>query len=100
MTSRRNTPQLTLAQIEIRIQVIFKRNAQDAWELGMLLDLAEKKVKEEGKQTWTAWKRSHGLSDTMVSRYVRLYKRYDSPDALIGLGVIEACELAGISSRG
>ncbi len=85
----------TLAQLEQFIQVCLKRTAVDAWMTGKALKLARRKVKE-AQRKWTDWKRSHGYSDTMVSRYIRLYELYESADALANMGVIKACEKAGI----
>ena len=86
----------TLEQLETYITTAIKRTAIDAWRLGKALKCARRKVNEAKKQTWTQWKRAHNYSDTMVSRYIRLYESYESTDALGDLGVIEACEKAGI----
>ena len=86
----------TLEQLETYITTALKRTAIDAWLLGKALKCARRKVNQAKKQTWTDWKRCHNFSDTMVSRYIRLFEFYESADALGDMGVIEACEQAGI----
>ena len=90
----------TLQQLEEFIHTTIKRTAEDAYRTGKALKLARRKVKEAKTMTWTQWKQVHGFSDTTVSRYIRLFESYESVDALGNLGVIEACEKAGILARG
>ena len=99
---KRNEPDVTwtLQQLEQFIHTTLMRTSRDAWVTGKALKLARRKVKEEKAITWTTWKRTHGYSDTTCSRYIRLFEFYETADALAGMGVIEACERAGILARG
>jgi hypothetical protein len=57
------------------------RLAEDAWWIGKAILLAKSKTKHG---SFSTWKRKHGFSDSMVSRYVRLAEKFDSPTEIEG----------------
>ena len=73
----------------------FGKMAIDAWWIGKAMGIAKAKA----GRNFQAWKVEHGFSDSMVSRYMRLYEAYKSPELLEGKRIYPALEEAGIRTR-
>lgn len=75
-----------------------QRLAADAWAIGRAMCLAKERC-DEGSQSFTAWKQTHGFTDAMASRYMRLFTSFTSAEdreRLSTIGIMAALEEAGI----
>ncbi|MGA2616499.1 MAG: hypothetical protein ABSF26_02745 [Thermoguttaceae bacterium] len=77
-----------------------QRMAVDVWLVGKAMTLAKERCKKESK-SFTDWKREHKFSNATASRYMGLYRKYESDEAferLRTVGILQALTEAGLEA--
>lgn len=73
------------------------RLADDAWWIGKAILLAKAKTKHG---EFGEWKKTHGFSDAIASRYMRLATKHESPEKIEGRKITEVLFEEGILPPG